>query len=617
LGLLQAAYKTYENNTNKIGVISEEKEPLTPVSHAIQNAQIEITISVDGEFQSAEKIPDDKVKTIIPVTIESAGRTSGKCAHPLCDQLCYIAPYDKEKFKLYFSQLSEWAESEYNNPKVAAIYNYIAGETIVKDLFDNGIIELNGDVPSNGKIGAIEYGKCLIRWRVIPQPDGIKTACWEDPELFDCYNKYFMWKNQNTERDICLITGEEEMLCEMHPKGVISNPSGAKLISANDKYNFTYRGRFVDSRQAFNVGYNASQKAHNALHWIAANYGVYMGGRTFICWNPGAHKVPGLPMSTKFNRDDQKKSGDFAAYKKEVSESLAGYKQNLNDNDDIVIAALEAATTGRLSVTYYNELRASDFMERIEQWYLTCCCDRSIWGIQSPSIRDIVNCAFGTFREDKKTGNDRFEADDKVLREHSQRLLNCVLEKQTIPFDIVHALAVKAGNLQVLSTKTREHLLFLTCAVIRKYKNEKQKREEWTLALDIENNDRSYLFGRLLAVAEQIERGTYQRGEERETNAIRMQSVFVQRPMYAWGIIEEKLVPYYARLSPNLCAYYKNLIGEIADKLPASTAPGLRARLEETYLLGYYQQRAAMFRKKEVAETNNDMEENENEHIDE
>lgn len=70
------------------------------------------------------------------------------------------------------------------------------------------------------------------------------------------------------------------------------------------------------------------------------------------------------------------------------------------------------------------------------------------------------------------------------------------------------------------------------------------------MALDTSSTDRSYLFGRLLAVAEQVERATYDREEKRESNAIRMQAVFAQRPLYAWRIIEEKLIPYYARLAP-------------------------------------------------------------------
>lgn len=45
------------------------------------------------------------------------------------------------------------------------------------------------------------------------------------------------------------------------------------------------------------------------------------------------------------------------------------------------------------------------------------------------------------------------------------------------------------------------------------------------MSLDKEKKDRSYQFGRLLAVMEKVERDTYT-DEGREPNAIRMQSVF-------------------------------------------------------------------------------------------
>ena len=83
-----------------------------------------------------------------------------------------------------------------------------------------------------------------------------------------------------------MISGQTDMVCEMHPKGVVALSYGAKLISANDSSGFTYRGRFTEARQASSIGYTASQKAHSALRWLSVNHGVIWGGRTFLCWNP-------------------------------------------------------------------------------------------------------------------------------------------------------------------------------------------------------------------------------------------------------------------------------------------------------------------------------------------
>jgi CRISPR-associated protein Csd1 len=592
LGILQAAYRTYRAYEHLVGKIEEGKEPLTPISHIIQNAHIEIVINADGEFQKAYPVPKDQSKTIIPVSVKSASRTSNVGAHPLCDQLCYISPRDKRKHVSYITQLARWANSEFSHPKVVAVLKYIQKGTILTDLAASGVITLDesGNLGS-GKIEGTDYNKCLVRWQVIPAPEGVSSACWEDATLFQSYISYYESQLASEERDYCYITGLLDTVCDTHPKGVVVKDNSAKLISANDNTNFTYRGRFTEPKQAYNIGYTASQMSHYALRWITSKDGVIIGNRTFICWNPEGAQVPkfaflGMPGE---------EPADYVGYKRQLSATLGGYRQALKPTSDVVIAAFDAATTGRLSLTYYNELKASDFLDRIEDWYSTLCWD-TYYGVQSPSLRRIVECAFGTQR-------DKFiETDEKILSERFQQLLRCMVDKQPLSYDIVRALVTRAGIPLAYNPKNRETLLTTACAVVRKYRNDKLQKEEWKLTLDASNRDRSYLFGRLLAIAEQVERSTYDREEGREPNAIRMWSVFAQRPLYGWRILEEKLIPYYARLTPGLRAYFKNLTSEIVEMLPDASDSELGRKLEDTYLLGYYHQRSAMTRKKQRVE---------------
>lgn len=110
-GAAQAAYRTYETQAARAGVpFAGEKEPLTPLSHMMANAHIEITLNMDGHFQSAVPVPKEDCKTIIPVTVASANRTGDNTkAHPLSDQLRYLAPFGGEKFAAYLEQLNRWA----------------------------------------------------------------------------------------------------------------------------------------------------------------------------------------------------------------------------------------------------------------------------------------------------------------------------------------------------------------------------------------------------------------------------------------------------------------------------------------------------------------------------
>ena len=64
-------------------------EPLMPISHAVQQAHIEITIDGAGNFKGARTI--QKEETVIAASEKSAGRTSGEAPHPLCDKVQYLS----------------------------------------------------------------------------------------------------------------------------------------------------------------------------------------------------------------------------------------------------------------------------------------------------------------------------------------------------------------------------------------------------------------------------------------------------------------------------------------------------------------------------------------------
>lgn len=123
------------------------------------------------------------------------------------------------------------------------------------------------------------------------------------------------------------------------------------------------------------------------------------------------------------------------------------------------------------------------------------------------------------------------------------------------------------------------------------------------MQLNEAETDRSYLFGRLLAVLEKAERDTYDREEKREPSAIRLQSVFTNRPLDTFKVIHDALNPYFAQLPPPSRAYYKKLIGDIVCAIDDPESANLP--LESNYLFGYYLQRKALYTKNK----NNDSEE--------
>ena len=483
MGLLEKACATYDSQAHLVGVSVEGKEMLSPISHITVNADIEICINKDGKYSKATRVVKDDRKTTIPVTMESAGRTSsaGKLPHPFADQIKFLADYPGSSYAYYFAGLDKWAESEFSHPSVRAVRDYIKGKTILSDLAGEGIIKL--------KDGAPENEKEQIRWRVIGASDTPET--WRDRTLFDSYVSYYDSVISELPKALCYVSCDEEVIAAQSPKGVLSYANGAKLISANDASGFTYRGRFSTPDEAAVIGYETTQKAHAALRWLAANYGVTMGNRTFVWWRLPHKRTEnssvkvGMSQDFIFGTQRRDEKQEIADYHSELYEALAGLKNSLEPNDDVITVSLEAATTGRLSVTYYSELKAEDFIERINLWYKDITYSDNGY---APPIKQIIQCALGDERDNF------IDCDTKILAEMSGVMLKCVIDNAPIPESIVFPLVNRFGNIQRYSKQgNRARVRNTAFSVVRKYRNRKYK-EEWNLGLDRNETDRSYLF---------------------------------------------------------------------------------------------------------------------------
>lgn len=190
----------------------------------------------------------------------------------------------------------------------------------------------------------------------------------------------------------------------------------------------------------------------------------------------------------------------------------------------------------------------------------------------------------------------------KVRAQHIQRLVSCRIDGIAMPVDIVKSLVNRASTPLAYDSFLWEKILFVACAVIKKYHYDFFK-EEYEMELAPEKADRSYQFGRLLAVLEKVERATYKKGEEREPYAIRMMSLFHRRPMTTAHDIEQHLEKaYFTRLKVGSRAYYKKRIGEIMQNISQYPQEEWNRPLNENYLMGYYLQRNDLYPSKQYSE---------------
>lgn len=629
-------YQVYENNCGK----DDEKIQLLPVSHSTANAQVEVTLSEDGEFCSAVPITDKKDSvTIIPVTEDSGARSSGVAPHPFADKLVYIAGDYKEfvsgkradnqkYYQAYMEQLKTWNDSKNSHPAVRAVYTYLSKGTLIHDLIEVRCLVLDeetGKLSEKEKILGIAQQDVLVRFRV-DYREILKqeSRTWSDQSLYESFVRH--QAEGVSETQLCYATGKNTPCTYKHPSKIRNAGDKAKLISSNDESGFSYRGRFDSKEQALSVGYDFSQKMHNALKWLIEKQGIAIGPMTVLVWASNMQSVPDIISNPE---DDLEDDWDFFEEDKSddetsvlVSDTMPRYRNRLQkaiwgseklneiekqaaNNDKAMVLVLDAATTGRLSIAMYEELGISEFYQNVERWHFETAWN-CFWGkkginaIRSFSLYEIADYAYGTEQ------GDFIKCKSEIRNRAILKLIPCVINGRKVPVDIVRNLVNKASKPSAFENSYNwRKVLEAACGMIRKTiieeKKDRGEKEEYEVALDYECSDRDYLYGRLLAVAEVAERATYEKEGARTTNASRYFEAFSNRPYQTWGIIYKRLIPYLNRMKYTQKQYYENLISEIENQFIRADFED-DSKLKPLFLLGYHCQLKNMPSKKNTSE---------------
>lgn len=613
-------YETYENVMK--GDTDGLNPPLLPIAHTTQNADIEVLIDVDGNFIGSYLVESDK-QTMIPCSESSAGRAgSNPVNHPLFDKLQYLAgdysTFGGEKgshfHEMYMADLNDWCNSEYLNEQVKAIYKYLKKGSLIADLVKDGTLICDDnkkllkkwtgskkDTPNVFKTVVGEQSNAFVRFRVSGGNDRETTAVWQNKRVQNDYINYYLSKQEH--KAFCYITGNIVPCSNNHPSKIRNTGDKAKLISANDNTGFTFRGRFTESDQAVQIGYDVSQKTHNALKWLITKQGEKFGNKVFLLWGTNNEQTPVLTYDTVDFCDFE--TEDFTYTKEEIAErfnrAIAGYNAEIDSKTNLALIGLDSATTGRLSITFYREFhgeQGNELIKNIEKWHNDCKWHHrykkkdgkiiSFDGVPSPV--DIALVAYGTEQ------NGFLKADDKLVAATVERILPCISDGTKLPSDIMRAAVNKCFHPQNYQDTYNWYKVFsITCSLVKKHYLE--KGEEWDMELNLNTDDINYNCGRLLAVANEIERRALQMMSDnkniRETNAIRYFTKFALHPCKTWGIISDRLVPYTEKLGEKGNDLYK-LKQEISAKIPPEKFETLK-NLDGRMALGFDSQRYCFY----------------------
>jgi len=623
----------------------QSDERLLPVSHTAQSAHIELVIDTEGNFLRSIEV--NKELTVIPATERSAGRISGVAPHPLADKVQYCAGdyasfggLKDSYFDEYTAGLTQWVDSSYTHPKAAAVLKYIRKGCLVSDLVAQGILKVDSEnkllvawpddqpnVPHIFKVltkkkenghDVQDQGDALVRW-VVEKPGEACAQTWTDSSLIDSWRQYDASCIEY--KGFCYVTGTSRSLAAQHPAKIRNSGDKAKLISSNDRTGYTFKGRFTgdDASQSCEVGYEVTQKVHSALRWLIQRQRLGINGdQVYVAWSLKGAQVPHPLLNTlalfgiETEGQAEEGSGDIGQeFALRLRKALAGYAAKLESRDSIIVMGLDSATPGRMAIIYYRELQGSEFFERLNNWHSTFAWhqriveedktkktkqQRTTLKICAPAPRDIAEAAYGR------------RLDDALKKACVERLLPCIVDGRHFPIDLVPRLTDRASRPVSFEEKWEwEKALSIACAAYRGFYATHPNindHEEYSMGLDTGRTTRDYLYGRLLACAENLEAyALYLAGENRETNAAKLMHRFADRPCSTWLVIEKQLLPYRSRIQARRPGLLARLASEIDEIIAHFEADDFNSdcRLTGEFLLGYHCQRHEFRLRRQVA----------------
>ncbi len=554
---------------------------------------------IDKESKATKKNPGNPFVSItIPASEESLKRTSTAILpYPIFDQYGYLKGAGK-KYDAYFLQLKNFAESKFGTEHVKAIYQYFKKGTIASDL---------------AKMRPHDNTNIIFQ---VEMPGHPQTKIWEDDTLFDAWHQYYIsTKNDNQVLDY--VTGTVQPSATFHPKKISNASANAKLVSGNDKTNYTFRGKFREPSEAVSIGYETTQKAHQFLRYLINDRECRCGEQVILSFTIGSmEKVLPPPIEEKsilciLQKSVSQTENDIQIrlraetgfdYANAMRKSLAGYGHGkaLEQHTKTVVFTLDAVSdkSGRLSITFYRELDRTEYLEKIADWHDRCKWHQKLWDndngkyisyVGAPSVDKIIEAVHGKARGGKD------ESYTKIKKADRERLLRCIFDGAFLPIDYMVSAVRRASNPLGITKNDKfdrngfEQVVSTTCALVRKYYQQIRK-EDYKMSIEFNRTDRDYLYGRLLGAADKLEEyALYKEDNKRVvTAAIRYMQAFAQRPFRTWQTIHGCLNPYIQKVKGGFAF---NEIQAIKDMFK----PGdyeTDTPLNGSYLIGYYHERA-------------------------
>ncbi|MGX9844497.1 type I-C CRISPR-associated protein Cas8c/Csd1 [Streptococcus iniae] len=618
--------RAYES-AEKVGLVDNQDQvgtTLLPIYHSSSkshgNDVIVVNLSKEGDFIKADFLGSEET-IIFPVTADSMAR-SGKdpAPHPLVDKLSYyVAEMSQSQYDTYHKQLDTWVEAcqdEHVRSYLSLIQNFLLRvdflPLVLQSLFGKEYRRdgLKITIPQvDGKEKTVDLSSCFVEFKVDSFIGQGAVSVTNYKTLHENYINFVEALDGN--RIICNISGQEETLATKH-RGLQGN---AKIISVSNNPEM-FKGRFLDRDDVFTVGTKTSEKIHLMVKFLLEHDQTHKflgGAQNLINWFSDdltnesqlditvAQTVEWDEWSTmSLIADTKKDSSGFEIGKtnQNIGQSFIKGVRQFSDASNYYLAILNKTSNGRISLKYFREMTTSQLLKNLDRWQEWYSWEATKKGggtyLKTPSFDEMIKAAYGVDRGFLEIDNDSFKS------AQYQALITALLDGQEVPRALVKKLE---SNLKERHRYPKQwyQLQQVSLAVLHK-----QNGREFTPMLDHENKDRSYLFGRLLAIYELLESRRYfidGGSQERITNAERYWTAFTGQPAKMMGLLENKIRPYRDILKIKRPGLLRKLEIE-KEEIMALLTPQFMDKdfgqaLEYKFIFGYYAQKRVFESKQE------------------
>lgn len=648
MNVFQALNKTYID-AEKMGLVNqpitaEKPVKLLPLYHDSKRSTgfdvINFVFNENGSVFSVEFVPEDEI-VVFPVRETSIGRSAGISPHPLVDKLSYLSPsFKPEHHERYIELLLEWKEwADLNDPVLMLdlVSDFIKDNDIYLEILEqlSKSFELEmgkNDVTllwhdgSRSRSKKVKFADVFVTFGIRFTDSRIANETVTENKLLQAshiaYTEH-LFSDEDLQQ--CYVSGELTYCVGKHP-GLLGN---AKIISVSN-HKEVHFGRLLKTDDLFNLGFNTSQRIHLMLKYLLENPDncMWLGGnRHLVNWFSND-----IPNSSRFwptntivpAFEDEPLESDERTAKaittlgglgsRGLGKHLKGLSKSKADYSMYYAMIIEKTSNGRIAIKYFTTMGQSDLEANVSYWY-----DTFSWPNYQPNIKKSQLVAPGLYylvttlygEEDNARLEIKGERTTNLRASLIADLIPCVIERKPMP----KALANKAfsNGIRRVSYKNtwNQQMRMILCVLTKHYKDiGRIDMEEKTYMLDQDNMNRSYLYGRLLAVYDRIEstaqfagRGADDSQSGRSTNAQRLWTSFTATPSSTNLLLRNKVQVYLNQIRksrPGSASFLERILQDVVLKLEDAlkNVDNPNAPLDESFLFGYYGQNQAFYKGK-------------------